>query len=84
MTKMNNAVTWMEAAVTMLWTWTSQISKLGVERMEATVLRKSHAADPVDSLEIIRNDVIYTEFQHNRNPFIDYPEWVYQINDFLI
>jgi endonuclease I len=22
-----------------------------------------------------RNDVIYTDFQHNRNPFIDHPEW---------
>jgi endonuclease I len=49
--------------------------------MEA-VLRKWHKSDPVDNLEITRNDVIYTEFQHNRNPFIDYPEWVDQINDF--
>lgn len=34
-----------------------------------------HNADPVDSLEQARNDRIY-EFQGNRNPFIDHPEWV--------
>ena len=31
--------------------------------------------DPVDSLERVRNDIIYT-YQRNRNLFIDYPEWV--------
>lgn len=30
--------------------------------------------DPVDSFERHRNDVIY-QFQGNRNPFIDHPEW---------
>ncbi len=34
-----------------------------------------HKNDPVDSLEINRNNRIY-EFQGNRNPFIDHPEWV--------
>ncbi|NUR42326.1 MAG: ribonuclease, partial [Streptomyces sp.] len=23
-----------------------------------------------------RNQVIYDTYQHNRNPFIDHPEWV--------
>ncbi len=32
-------------------------------------------ADPVDEFEQNRNDSIY-EFQGNRNPFIDHPEWV--------
>ncbi|GAA0350978.1 hypothetical protein GCM10009092_14220 [Bowmanella denitrificans] len=42
-----------------------------------------HNADPVDSTEQMRNDAIY-EFQGNRNPFIDHPEWVdvlYEAND---
>jgi endonuclease I len=34
-----------------------------------------NAADEVDDWEKNRNDVIYS-FQHNRNPFIDHPEWV--------
>jgi len=32
-------------------------------------------ADPVDEFEINRNNKIY-EFQGNRNPFIDNPEWI--------
>lgn len=40
-----------------------------------TVLLQWHLEDPVDSLELWRNDVVYS-FQGNRNPFIDHPEWV--------
>ncbi|MEV7403512.1 endonuclease [Streptomyces sp. NPDC091267] len=32
--------------------------------------------DPPDTFEQRRNDVIFDQFQHNRNPFIDHPEWV--------
>jgi endonuclease I len=46
------------------------------------IIRQWHAADPVDDLERSRNDVIFSEWQHNRNPFIDHPEWVDQISDF--
>ncbi|MBR0440172.1 MAG: endonuclease [Bacilli bacterium] len=35
-----------------------------------------HYMDPVDEYEIHRNNLIYRNYQHNRNPFIDYPEWV--------
>ena len=34
-----------------------------------------HAQDPVDTFETNRNNSIY-EYQGNRNPFIDHPEWV--------
>lgn len=40
-----------------------------------SVLLQWHAEDPVDSLEMWRNDQVYN-FQGNRNPFIDHPEWV--------
>lgn len=35
--------------------------------------------DPPDDAERRRNDLIYTNYQHNRNPFIDHPEWVQAI-----
>jgi len=34
-----------------------------------------HELDPVSQKEIDRNDAIY-DYQGNRNPFIDHPEWV--------
>jgi endonuclease I len=40
-----------------------------------SVLLQWHAADPPDAFERRRNDVIFTTWQHNRNPFIDHPEW---------
>ncbi|MFP8961995.1 endonuclease I family protein [Streptomyces nanhaiensis] len=40
------------------------------------VLKQWHREDPPDSFERNRNEVIHDEYQHNRNPFIDRPEWV--------
>lgn len=40
------------------------------------VLRGWHKLDPVSDVERQRNDIIYTNYQRNRNPFIDHPEWV--------
>ena len=45
-------------------------------------MRAWHAGDPVDEMEVQRNDEIYNNWQHNRNPFIDHPEWISQIADF--
>jgi endonuclease I len=33
-------------------------------------------ADPVSTNEEVRVDKIFSLFQHNRNPFVDHPEWV--------
>ena len=40
-----------------------------------SVLLQWNAADPPDAFEMRRNDVIYDTWQHNRNPFVDHPEW---------
>jgi len=42
------------------------------------VLLKWHEQDPVSQKEIVRNNAGY-DFQGNRNPFIDHPEYVCQI-----
>jgi endonuclease I len=39
------------------------------------LLLKWNTNDPVSQKEIDRNNVIYTSFQHNRNPYIDHPEY---------
>ena len=44
-----------------------------------SVLLAWNAQDPPDATEMHRNEVIYTQFQHNRNPFIDHPEWAASI-----
>lgn len=40
-----------------------------------STLYRWHWSDPVDDWERRRNDIIYTNWQHNRNPFIDHPEF---------
>lgn len=40
-----------------------------------STLLKWHYQDPVSNTEIYRNNVVY-QFQSNRNPFIDHPEYV--------
>ncbi|ARD23510.1 endonuclease [Shewanella japonica] len=37
-----------------------------------------HQQDPVDATDTQRNDAVY-KYQGNRNPYIDYPEWVQQV-----
>ncbi len=42
------------------------------------MLGEWHANDPVSQKETDRNNAVY-DLQHNRNPFIDHPEYVYDI-----
>ena len=56
------------------------VDKIGTENGSPTfgklcTLYSWHLTDPVDSLEQQRNNAVY-EFQGNRNPFIDHPEWI--------
>ncbi|MGA5299630.1 endonuclease [Nucisporomicrobium flavum] len=40
-----------------------------------SVLLQWSAQDPPDAFEKRRNDTIHSTYQHNRNPFVDHPEW---------
>ena len=44
-----------------------------------SVLLQWNEQDPPDEFEKNRNDVIFDQFQNNRNPFIDHPEWAGEI-----
>lgn len=44
-----------------------------------SVLLEWHREDPVDARERRRNDIIFKDYQYNRNPFIDHPEWAESI-----
>jgi endonuclease I len=44
-----------------------------------SALRQWHQQDPPDAFEKRRNELIYSSYQRNRNPFIDHPEWVTSI-----
>ncbi|MDH5382985.1 MAG: endonuclease [Cyclobacteriaceae bacterium] len=44
-----------------------------------TILLEWHESDPVDAWERRRNDIIFEQFQGNRNPFIDHPEFASKI-----
>ena len=50
---------------------TSTKGKMGI----LTDLLNWHHADPVDQYEIHRNNILFTNFTNNRNPFVDFPEW---------
>ncbi len=41
-----------------------------------SALRQWNSQDPPDAFERRRNEIIYSSYQGNRNPFVDHPEWV--------
>lgn len=43
------------------------------------LLLEWHEFDPVSQKEIDRNNIIYADYQHNRNPFIDNPNFAIDI-----
>ena len=55
--------------------------KKTIDATQEAVLRQWHELDPVTPEELERNEQIF-QSQHVRNPFVDHPEWVAQINDF--
>lgn len=59
---------------------TSTPSQTGLAGDLATLLAWNEL-DPVSDYEIKRNNLIYHNYQGNRNPFIDHPEWAKIVYD---
>lgn len=51
----------------------------GTQLGRLSTLIRWHFLDPPDEFEKRRNDLIYADWQRNRNPFIDHPEWVLKV-----
>ncbi len=51
----------------------------GSELGRLSTLLAWHLQDPPDDFERRRNGLIYANWQHNRNPFIDHPEWAFKL-----
>ena len=60
-----------ESDLTLLNTVSPNYGQMGV----LSTLLQWHQQDPPDDAERARNDKIYSSYQHNRNPFIDRPEF---------
>jgi endonuclease I len=57
------------------WSNSAATSKSDILPWQVKVLLQWHHQDPVSAKEIARNNSIYSNYQHNRNPYIDNPQW---------
>lgn len=57
------------------WSISDATNKATILPWQVNVLLQWHHQDPVSAKEIARNDSIYYRYQHNRNPYIDNPQW---------
>ena len=63
------------------WGNSDMTTKSVIKPWAIAMLLRWHEQDPVSQKEIDRNNVIYSDYQHNRNPFIDHPEYAPMIWD---
>lgn len=63
------------------WTTSGMTNKAEIKDWAVDMLLIWNELDPVSQKEIDRNNVIYEDYQHNRNPFIDHPEYARMIWD---
>ena len=63
------------------WGTSGMTNKSEIEDWAIEMLMDWNEQDPVSDKETARNNAIYTDYQHNRNPFVDHPEYARLIWD---
>lgn len=63
------------------WGSSDMTSKSEIKPWAIEMLLRWNELDPVSEKEKERNETIYNDYQHNRNPFIDHPEYARMIWD---
>ncbi len=63
------------------WDSSGMTEKSDLKPWAIALLLRWHEADPVSQKEIDRNNVIYEDYQSNRNPFVDHPDFAFRIWD---
>ena len=63
------------------WGSSDMTDKSVIKPWAVTMLLRWNDLDPVSQKEIDRNNAIYNDYQHNRNPFVDHPEYARMIWD---
>lgn len=63
------------------WGSSDMTTKSEIKPWAIAMLLRWNDLDPVSPKEIERNNAIYNDYQHNRNPFVDHPEYARMIWD---
>ena len=63
------------------WKTSDMTNKSEIKSWAIDMLLRWNDLDPVSQKEIDRNNAIYNDYQHNRNPFVDHPEYARMIWD---
>ena len=63
------------------WGTSDMTEKSEIKPWAIQMLMRWNEQDPVSEKEKLRNEAIYNDYQHNRNPFIDHPEYARMIWD---
>lgn len=63
------------------WGNSDMTTKSVIKPWAINMLLRWNELDPVSQKEIDRNNAIYNDYQHNRNPFVDHPEYARMIWD---
>ena len=63
------------------WGSSDMTTKSEIKPWAIDLLLRWNELDPVSEKEKERNEAIYNDYQHNRNPFVDHPEYARMIWD---